>query len=141
MIVKVDPPVRGAGRPPRAELRARVLIIEGRFYDNIADELLAGATAALDAQGVAYERITVPGALEIPQVLAQVAVVSFMKPAELPVHAHSSPAPFTNRFRFSGTAQREASVMQALLPPSPSSTLLSSQASSPSIVPSPHTVG
>jgi 6,7-dimethyl-8-ribityllumazine synthase len=73
MIVKVDPPVRGAGRPPRAELRARVLIVEGRFYDNIADELLAGAIAALDAQGVAYERITVPGALEIPQVLAQAA--------------------------------------------------------------------
>ena len=61
------------GRPPRAELRARVLIIEGRFYDNISDELIAGAIAALDAQGVAYERVTVPGALEIPQVLAQVA--------------------------------------------------------------------
>jgi 6,7-dimethyl-8-ribityllumazine synthase len=54
-------------------LRARVLIIEGRFYDHISDELIGGAAAALDAQGVAYERITVPGALEIPQVLAQAA--------------------------------------------------------------------
>ena len=52
-------------------MRARVLIIEGRFYDEISDELVAGAVAALEAQGVAYDRITVPGALEIPQVLAQ----------------------------------------------------------------------
>jgi 6,7-dimethyl-8-ribityllumazine synthase len=73
MVVKADPPARGVGRPPRAELRAGVLIIEGRFYDHISDELIGGAIAALDAQGVAYERVTVPGALEIPQVLAQAA--------------------------------------------------------------------
>ena len=73
MVVKADPPARGVGRPPRAELRARVLIIEGRFYDHISDELIGGAVATLDAQGVAHERITVPGALEIPQVLAQAA--------------------------------------------------------------------
>lgn len=52
-------------------MRARVLIIEGRFYEKISDALLAGAVAALEAQGVAYERMSVPGALEIPQVLAQ----------------------------------------------------------------------
>jgi len=50
-----------------------VLIIEARFYEDIADELAAGAIAVLDAQGVAYKRVAVPGALEIPQALAAAA--------------------------------------------------------------------
>lgn len=45
---------------------ARILIIEARFYPEIADELLAGARAALDAAGAEHETLTVPGALEIP---------------------------------------------------------------------------
>ncbi len=45
---------------------ARVLIVEARFYDDIADALLEGATRALQQAGVAFDRITVPGALEIP---------------------------------------------------------------------------
>ncbi|MGE0055440.1 MAG: 6,7-dimethyl-8-ribityllumazine synthase [Hyphomicrobium sp.] len=51
-------------------LRAHVLILEGRFYTNIADLLLEGAIAEFEARGVSYTRLTVPGALEIPQVLA-----------------------------------------------------------------------
>ena len=50
-----------------------VLIIEARFYEDIADELAAGAIAELEARGVAFERISVPGALEIPQALAAAA--------------------------------------------------------------------
>lgn len=50
---------------------ARVLIIEARYYEKIADELLAGAEAELQAAGVGFERVTVPGALEIPLALAQ----------------------------------------------------------------------
>ncbi len=50
-----------------------ILVIEGRFYEDIADELLRGARAALDAQSVPFEVITVPGALEIPQALASAA--------------------------------------------------------------------
>lgn len=69
-----------AGRAPQstgtstvgADGKLRLLIIEGRFYENIGDELIAGARAELDANGIGYELITVPGALEIPQVLAQV---------------------------------------------------------------------
>jgi 6,7-dimethyl-8-ribityllumazine synthase len=49
----------------------RLLIIEGRFYDDIADELVAGAIAEIEAQGASYDRVAVPGALEIPQALAQ----------------------------------------------------------------------
>ncbi len=48
----------------------RILIVEGRFYDALSDELLKGATAALDAAGAKYEVATVPGALEIPAVIA-----------------------------------------------------------------------
>lgn len=46
-----------------------VLIIEARFYDHLADMGLKGATAELDALGLSYDVITVPGALEIPLVL------------------------------------------------------------------------
>jgi 6,7-dimethyl-8-ribityllumazine synthase len=49
---------------------AKVLIIEARFYEAVADELMAGAIAELEANGVIFERIAVPGALEIPQALS-----------------------------------------------------------------------
>ena len=48
----------------------RVLIVESRFYDDISDELLAGAKAALEALDVAYDVVTVPGAFEIPAAIA-----------------------------------------------------------------------
>jgi len=47
-----------------------ILIIEARFYDDLADELAAGAMGALAAAGATYDRIAVPGALEIPAALA-----------------------------------------------------------------------
>ena len=48
----------------------RILIVEARFYDDLADALLAGATAALKAEGAEFDKITVPGALEIPGAIA-----------------------------------------------------------------------
>jgi 6,7-dimethyl-8-ribityllumazine synthase len=45
---------------------ARILVVEGRFYASISDELLAGAMAKLNEAKAEVERITVPGALEIP---------------------------------------------------------------------------
>src|SRR6478735_198117 len=45
---------------------ARVLVVEARFYDKLADELLAGTTAVLEEAGCRVDVVTVPGALEIP---------------------------------------------------------------------------
>jgi 6,7-dimethyl-8-ribityllumazine synthase len=52
-------------------MRARILVIEARFYEKISDELVGGAIAELEARGASYDRVAVPGALEIPLVLAQ----------------------------------------------------------------------
>ncbi len=49
--------------------RPHILVVEGRFYEEIADALYAGAKAALDAAGVTHERVEVPGAFEIPAVV------------------------------------------------------------------------
>ncbi|MFC0220537.1 6,7-dimethyl-8-ribityllumazine synthase [Pseudochelatococcus lubricantis] len=49
---------------------AKVLIVEARYYADIADELLKGARAVLEAAGAEVEVITVPGALEIAPALA-----------------------------------------------------------------------
>ena len=48
----------------------RVLIVEARFYDELADALLEGAKDALRAQGFEFDVVTVPGALEIPPTIA-----------------------------------------------------------------------
>ncbi|MBX3485523.1 6,7-dimethyl-8-ribityllumazine synthase [Phenylobacterium sp.] len=48
----------------------RLLIVEARFYDDLADALLEGATQALSAFGAEYDVVTVPGALEIPGAIA-----------------------------------------------------------------------
>jgi len=47
-----------------------VLVVEARFYAHISDALLDGAKAALDAAGVSFDRIAVPGALEIPSAIS-----------------------------------------------------------------------
>ncbi|MFM9942370.1 MAG: 6,7-dimethyl-8-ribityllumazine synthase [Hyphomicrobiaceae bacterium] len=59
-----------AGGPTTKRIGAHILIIEGRFYADLADTMAAGAISVLESHGCTYERIGVPGALEIPQVLA-----------------------------------------------------------------------
>lgn len=44
----------------------RFLIVEADFYTELAAAQKQGAVAALSAHGMAYESVSVPGALEIP---------------------------------------------------------------------------
>ena len=44
----------------------KILIVEARFYEDMADALAEGAIAVLEAAGFAYERVCVPGVLEVP---------------------------------------------------------------------------
>ncbi|MBV9262030.1 MAG: 6,7-dimethyl-8-ribityllumazine synthase [Pseudolabrys sp.] len=55
---------KGSGR------RAHVLIVEARYYEAIADQLLAGASQALKDANTSFDVITVPGSLEIPAAIA-----------------------------------------------------------------------
>ena len=48
----------------------RVLIVLARFYDDIADALLAGARAVLDEAGAEVDTMEVPGAFEVPGAVA-----------------------------------------------------------------------
>ena len=47
-----------------------MLLVEARFYADIADALFAGASRAVAAAGALLERITVPGSLEIVPAMA-----------------------------------------------------------------------
>jgi 6,7-dimethyl-8-ribityllumazine synthase len=62
MVAKTEQrPVSFTGPAPH------ILIVEARFYENITDELARGAVAVLEQIiGASYERVAVPGALEIP---------------------------------------------------------------------------
>jgi 6,7-dimethyl-8-ribityllumazine synthase len=53
-----------------AETAPHLLIIDARFWEDIADELVAGAVEALEASGATCDRVSVPGVLEIPAALA-----------------------------------------------------------------------
>lgn len=52
------------------ETAPHILIVEARFYDDMADALLEGATFALEEAGATFDVVTVPGALEIPATIA-----------------------------------------------------------------------
>jgi 6,7-dimethyl-8-ribityllumazine synthase len=69
-MVQKSPQAVGDEKIASHQLRAHVLFIEARFYEDIADMLVAGASAECAKRGVTFERLIVPGALEIPQMLA-----------------------------------------------------------------------
>ena len=46
------------------------LIVEARFYDALADAQVAGAERALKKADASWDRVSVPGALEIPAAIA-----------------------------------------------------------------------
>jgi 6,7-dimethyl-8-ribityllumazine synthase len=61
---------KAAGKTAATAKPPHMLIVEARFYDAIADELLRGAKAVLDEAGATHEVVTVPGALEVPGAIA-----------------------------------------------------------------------
>ena len=70
MAKKVSAKKTGA---PKKSAPLRMLIVEARFYEQISDALLQGAAYVLEQAGATYERISVPGALEIPGAIAMAA--------------------------------------------------------------------
>ena len=46
--------------------RPRVLIVEARFYEDIANQLVDGAAQVLEDAGFDHERLEVPGVFEVP---------------------------------------------------------------------------
>lgn len=84
MVAKTQNPAEGAAQQFRCD--GRILIIEARFYEDIGDDLAAGAIAEIEAAGGSYERLSVPGALEIPLALAQ-AVEAGKFEGQTPVYA------------------------------------------------------
>lgn len=55
---------------PSTKSKPHLLIVEARFYDDMADALLDGARVALEQAGATFDVVTVPGALEIPPAIA-----------------------------------------------------------------------
>ena len=45
---------------------SKILIVEARFYNDIADSLVEGAVQVLDAAAIPYDRLEVPGVFEVP---------------------------------------------------------------------------
>ncbi len=48
----------------------KLLIVVAPYYRDIADNLLAGARAEIDAAGAGFDIVEVPGALEVPSAIA-----------------------------------------------------------------------
>ena len=78
MVTRAKEPGRTRPMPERLGLKTRILLVEARFYEHIADALAEGAIAEIEAAGASWERITVPGALEIPQALALAAAAGLI---------------------------------------------------------------
>ncbi|MEQ8503815.1 MAG: 6,7-dimethyl-8-ribityllumazine synthase [Rhodospirillales bacterium] len=53
--------------------RGRVLIVESRYYPDIADGLIAGAVPMVEDAGYSIERLEVPGVFEIPAAIRHAA--------------------------------------------------------------------
>ena len=59
---------------------SHILIVEARYYPDISDELLSGATAALSAAGASFDRVEVPGVFEIPAAVRMAVAASDAAP-------------------------------------------------------------
>lgn len=73
-VVHLPPvPIRVTGQSESlnmSESAPHLLVIDARFYDEISDELFNGAKLAIEAAGATFDRVSVPGVLEIPAALS-----------------------------------------------------------------------
>jgi len=63
--------------------KPKILLIEARFYDDLADELAAGAIEVLEKADAEITRISVPGVLEIPAALSMALIGAEVADAEI----------------------------------------------------------
>ena len=63
-------PKRKPGSKTEKPANTRILVVEARFYNDIADALLAGCAKVLDEAKATWDIITVPGSLEIVPAIA-----------------------------------------------------------------------
>src|SRR6476646_11516220 len=74
------PKRKPAAKQPKQPAGARILVVEARFYNDIADALLAGASKVLDESKATWDLITVPGALEtVPAIAIAIAAAEKQK--------------------------------------------------------------
>ena len=62
--------ISSAARDASELTGARLLVVEARFYEDIADALLAGAKRALSEAGAIFDCVSVPGSLEVAPAIA-----------------------------------------------------------------------
>jgi len=55
---------------PRSSTVPHLLIIDARFYEDLADELVKGAVAAIERAGATHDRVSVPGCFELPAAIS-----------------------------------------------------------------------
>lgn len=55
---------------PEFDRPVKLLIVVAPYYKEVADALVAGARAAIEAAGGTHDTVEVPGALEVPQAIA-----------------------------------------------------------------------
>lgn len=67
MILRGGQSAADTGGGPAGKVSASVLVIEAPYYADVSQELIAGADAVFEEHGAKYDRLAVPGALEIPQ--------------------------------------------------------------------------
>ena len=63
--MKVEKKTAASGK-----LKARLLVLEARYYADLCDELVKGAIAALERAGATWDHVVVPGSLELPGAIA-----------------------------------------------------------------------
>jgi len=63
--------------------KPKILLIEARFYDGLADELAAGAIEVLEKADAEITRISVPGVLEIPAALSMALIGAEVADADI----------------------------------------------------------